>query len=185
MTPVELASALKSNDDKARAAGIESAAGCGSAAIKTVSPLLADPDAETVRAAKRALYQVVHDAGKPGAAAKAKAAEKEFVAVLQASASVPERREVLWMLSEVGGDDSVKPIAALLANPDLREDARCVLQRIPGRAPVKALESALKTAPDEFKFALAESLRKRGEKVSGYPSKRLVPTKQTSVQPAA
>jgi hypothetical protein len=185
MTPVELAAALKSKDDKARAAAIEAAAQCGAAAIQTVCPLLGDAETETQRAAKRALYQIVHDAGKPGAAAAAKAAEKEFVAVLQASISVPERREVLWMLSEIGGDDSVKPIAALLGNADLREDARCVLQRLPLKAAVKALESALKTVPEEFRFALAESLRKRGEKVSGYPSKRLVPTKQTSVQPAA
>jgi HEAT repeat protein len=185
MTPVELAAALKSKDDKQRAAAIDSAAECGPAAIKAVCPLLGDPETETIRAAKRALYKIVRDAGKPGAAAKVKAAEKEFVAVLQGSSSVPERREVLWMISEIGGDDSVKPVAALLSNADLREDARCVLQRIPGKASLKALENALKTAPEDFKFALAESLRKRGEKVSGYPSKRLVPTKATSVQPAA
>ena len=185
MTPSELAAALKSKDDKQRAAAIDSAAECGPAAIKAVCPLLGDPETETIRAAKRALYKLVHDAGKPGAAAKAKAAEKEFIAVLRSSSSAPERREVLWMISEIGGDDSVKPIAALLSNADLREDARCVLQRIPGKASLKALNDALKTAPEDFKFALAESLRKRGEKVSGYPSKRLVPTKATSVQPVA
>jgi hypothetical protein len=185
MTPVELAAALKSKDDKARAAAIDSAAQCGAAAIKAVCPLLGDADTETTRAAKRALYKIVRHAGRPNAAAEAKAAEKEFVAVLQTSNSVAERREVLWMLSEIGGDDCVKPIAALLANADLREDARCVLQRTPVKAAVKALEGALKTAPEDFKFALAESLRKRGEKVGGYPSKRLVPTKATTVQPAA
>jgi hypothetical protein len=185
MTPVELAAALKGKDDKARAAAIDAAAQCGAAAIKTVCPLLGDAETETQRGAKRALCKIVYDAGKPGAAAAAKTAEKEFIAVLQASTSVPERREVLWMLSEIGGDDCVKPIAALLSNADLREDARCVLQRLPVKAAVKALNDGLKTAPEDFKFALAESLRKRGEKVSGYPSKRLVPTKQTGVQPAA
>jgi HEAT repeat protein len=181
MTPAELAAALKSKDDKQRAASIDAAVQCGPAAIKAVCPLLADPETETIRAAKRALYKIVHDAGKPGATAKAKAVEKEFVAVLQTSSSIPERREVLWMLSEIGGDDSVKAVAALLSNADLREDARCVLQRIPGKASLKALNDALKTAPEVFKYHIAESLRKRGEKVSGYPSQRLVPTKQTSV----
>jgi len=185
MTPSELAAALKGKDDQQRAAAIDSAAECGPAAIKAVCPLLGDPETETIRAAKRALYKIVHDAGKPGAATKAKAAEKEFIAVLQSSSSIPERREVLWMLSEIGGDESVKPVAALLSNADLREDARCVLQRIPGKASLKALESALKTVPEDFRYNVAESLRKRGEKVSGYPSKRLVPTKQTSVQPVA
>jgi hypothetical protein len=185
MTPAELAAALKSKDDKQRAAGIDSAAQSGPAAIKAVCPLLADSETETIRAAKRALYKIVRDVGKPGTAAKAKAVEKEFVAVLQTSSSIPERREVLWMLSEIGGDDSIKPVAALLANADLREDARCVLQRIPGKASLKALNDALKTVPEEFKYHVAESLRKRGEKVSGYPSRRLVPTKHTSVQPVA
>jgi len=181
MTPAELEAALKSKDDQQRAAGIDSAAQNGAAAVKTVCPLLADPESETIRAAKRALYKIVHDAGKPGASAKASAVEKEFIAVLEASSSVPERREVLWMISEIGGDDSVKPVAALLTNTDLREDARCVLQRIPGKASLKALQAAMKTAPEDFRYNLAESLRKRGEKVSGYPSRRLVPTKPTTV----
>ena len=185
MTPVELAAALKSKDDKARALAIDAATGCGPAAIKAVCPLLGDADTETQRGAKRALYKIVRHAGRPGAASEATAIARELVTALQASGSVPERREILWMISEIGGDEGVKPIAALLVNADLREDARCVLQRVPGKASLKALEDAYKTAPEDFKYALAESLRKRGEKVSGYPSKRLVPTKQTSVQPVA
>ncbi len=185
MTPTELASALRSKDDPQRAAASDAAPQCGAAAIPAVSPLLADPDTETLRAAKRALFKIVRHAGRPGAAAEAKSVEKELVAALKASSSVPERRELLWMLSEIGGDDAVKAVAALLSNTDLREDARCVLQRLPGKAAVKALQTALNTAPEEFRYPIAESLRKRGEKVSGYPSKRLVPTKQTGVQPVA
>ncbi len=185
MTPTELASALKTKDDAQRAAAIDAAPQSGAAAVPAVSPLLADPDTETTRAAKRALYKIVRYAGRPGAATEAKAVEKEFITVLQASNSVPERREVLWMLSEIGGDDAVKAIAALLSDASLREDARCVLQRLPSKAAVKALQTALKTAPEEFRYAIAESLRKRGEKVTGYPSKRLVPTKQTEVKPMA
>ena len=56
-----------------------------------------------------------------------------------------------------------------------------MLQRIPGKASLKALQAAMKTAPEDFRYNLAESLRKRGEKVSGYPSRRLVPTKPTTV----
>jgi hypothetical protein len=181
MTPAELATALQSNDDKARTAGIEAAPQVGAPAIKTVSPLLASPDTETRRAANRALFKIVRDAGKPGAAAQARAVEAALVDALQLSTSVPERRDVLWMISEIGGDSSVKPVAALLVNLELREDARCVLQRIPGKASLQALKDALRTVPEDFRDNIAESLRKRGEKVSGHPSQRLVPSKPTSV----
>jgi hypothetical protein len=81
------------------------------------------------------------------------------------------------MLSEIGGDDAVAPMAALLTDKDVREDARCALMRLPGRKATAALKSAFDRAPEEFKFALAESLRARGEKVNGYPSQKLVPTR--------
>jgi len=44
--------------------------------------------------------------------------------------------------------------------------------RLPGSQVTAALRSAFGRAPEEFKFALAESLRQRGEKVAGYPSQK-------------
>ena len=118
------------------------------------------------------------------AATEARAVATELIALLSSSPTVV-RREVLWMLSEIGGDDSVASMATLLTDKEVREDARCALMRLPGRKATAALESAFATAPEEFKFALAESLRQRGEKVNGYPSQKLVPTRQTKVaQPA-
>jgi len=37
---------------------------------------------------------------------------------------VAVRREVLWMLSEIGDGDAIAPMAALLTDKDVREDAR-------------------------------------------------------------
>ena len=87
------------------------------------------------------------------------------------------------MLSEIGGPRAVDPIAALLANKELREDARCALTRHPAPNAVTALKSAFSVAPEDFKYALAESLRARGAKLEGYPSRKLVPTAQTNVAP--
>jgi len=102
--------------------------------------------------------------------------------VLETSPS-PVRRDVLWMLSEIGSGSAVGPMAALLGDHELREDARCALTRLPAPSAVTALKSAFIAAPEGFKYALAESLRERGEKVDGYPSRKLVPTAQTSVAP--
>ena len=138
-----------------------------------------DADFEISRCAKRALYKIVRHAGRPGASKEAQAVEKELIPLLQSSA-VPVRREVLWMLSEIGGDDAIAPMAALLTDKEVREDARCALMRLPGTKATAALKSAFDSAPEEFKFALAESLRVRGEKVTGYPSQKLVPTRATT-----
>ena len=66
-------------------------------------------------------------------------------------------------------------MARLLQDREVRDDARMAIQRIPGSVATMALQTALQTAPEEFRYNLAEGLRKRGVKVSGYPSRKLVP----------
>ena len=88
------------------------------------------------------------------------------------------------MLSEIGGDESVEPIARLLSDKDLREDARCSLERLPGDKAVAALKTALATAPADFKPNIAQSLRARGVTVPGLPCRKLVPTRKTGVKAA-
>jgi HEAT repeat protein len=141
---------------------------------------MADGDFELARKAKRALYRVVRHAGLPAAARERRAVERELIRLLGSCPS-SVRREVVWMLSEIGSPRAVGPMAALLADKELREDARCALTRHPARSAVTALKSAFAAAPEEFKYALAESLRARGEKVEGYPSRKLVPTARTTV----
>lgn len=172
----DLVARIKSTDDKVRGPAWQGAGPVGAPAVKPLAAVMTDPDFEVSRSAKRALYKIVRHAGRPGARKEAQAVEKELIPLLQNSA-VLVRREVLWMLSEIGGDDAVAPMAALLTDKEAREDARCALMRLPGRNVTAALNSAFGRASDEFKSALAESLRARGEKVSGYPSQKLVPAR--------
>lgn len=171
---------IKSQDDDVRGTAWQDAGPQGAPAVNPLAAAMTDANFEIARAAKRALYKIVRHAGRPGAPREARAVARELIALLSASPTVV-RREVLWMLSEIGSDDAVTPIAALLADKEVREDARCALMRVSGRRATAALRSAFASAPEEFKFALAESLRRRGEKVNGYPSQKLVPTRQTKV----
>ena len=93
------------------------------------------------------------------------------------------RREVIWMLSEIGGRNAIKPIARLIANKELREDARMALERIPNKQVLQALRYRFKKAPGDFKPNMAQSLRKRGVDVDGYPCQKLVPKKKTDLKP--
>jgi HEAT repeat protein len=176
----DLVARIRSTDDKVRGPAWQAAGPAGAPAVKPLAAVMTDADFEISRSARRALYKIVRHAGRPGAEKEAQAVEKELIPLLQNSA-VTVRREVLWMLSEIGGDDAVAPMAALLTDKEVREDARCALMRLPGTKATAALKSAFGSAPEEFKFALAESLRVRGEKVSGYPSQKLVPARGAAV----
>ena len=176
----DLVAKIKSPDDKVRGPAWQGAGPAGAPAVKPLAALMTDADFEVARSAKRALYKIVRHAGRPGAQKEAAAVEKELIPLLKSEA-VPVRREVLWMLSEIGGPDAIAPMAALLSDKEVREDARCALTRLPESQATQALKSAFDSAPEEFKFALAESLRQRGETVNGYPTQKLKPSRPTTV----
>jgi hypothetical protein len=174
--------------DKVRAEGWLSAAKVGAAAVKPLAAVTTsgDSDLEVARAAKRALWQIVHDFGRIDAEDQRKAVLNELQALLTDDWPDAFRREVLWMLSEIGGDSSVAPIAAVLKSRELLDDARCALQRIPGQSSLDALKAALDSVPKSYKNNIAHALRTRGMEpdLEKYPQENLIPTKPTNVKPA-
>ncbi len=179
----EFVAKVKGKNDKVRAEALLSAGGVGAPAVKSLAKVLAVEDVEVMRAGKRALWKIVRHAGRPRARDEKNAVITELITLLGDDQPTSVRREVLWMLSEIYGRASIKPIAALLSNKELREDARMVLQRIPGKQSLAALKNGLKAAPKDFKLNIAQSLRQRGVKVRGLACVKLVPTKKTNVKP--
>jgi HEAT repeat protein len=179
----ELIAGIKSDSPEERTQAWQSAGKVGAQAVKPLAKVMTDDGLEVARAAKRALWQIVRYTGRPGANQERGAVETELVVLLGDEQPVAVRREVLWMLSEIGARRSIKPIAELLRNEDLREDARMALERIPGNRSVTALKAGFESATEDFKLNMAQSLRKRGEEVAGYPCQKLVPIKKTDVKP--
>lgn len=175
---------IRSTDEAVSGAAWQSAGPYGAPAVQPLATLMAAEDFELARKAKRALYLVVRHAGHPTRTRERKAIERELIPLLKTSPT-SARREIIWMLSEIGSAPSIKPLAAQLVVPELREDARCALTRHPDPGARAALKSAFSAASDEFKYALAESLRQHGVNVQGYPSRKLEPTAQTTVRPPA
>jgi HEAT repeat protein len=167
---------IKDSDDQVRGPAWQSAETIGAPAIRPLADLMTAPEMEVARAAKRGAWRIVRHAGRPGADADRRAVVTELLPLLEGRPTAV-RREVLWMLSEIGGDESVQPVAACLAESELREDARAALERIPGAKSLAALQAGLAAAPADYKPALAHSLRVRGVKVAGHPSQKLVPTR--------
>lgn len=175
-----LVRALQSEDDQVRGPAWQNAAPTGADAVAPLSALLTHPRFEVARSARRALARIVRHAGRPGAPAEARKVEGELATLLRNPAAVI-RREALSLLSEIGSEDAIVPVARLLADPEVREEARCSLMRFPGPTATASLRRAFEAATDDFRFALAESLRRRGEAVDGYPSAKRTPTKRTLV----
>jgi len=138
---------------------------------------------EQGRNARRDLWETVRHAGRPGADGERKTIIDALLATTKGNLPAEAGGEVLWMLSIIGGDQCVAPIASLLSSEALRENARMALERIPGDKSLAALQSGLKSVPDDFKINIAQSLRARGVEVPGLPCQKLVPTRETSVQP--
>ncbi len=179
----ELIAGIKSDSDKVRTEAWQSAGEVGAPAVKPLAEVMTDDNLEVARAAKRALWKIGRHTGRPKANKERRAVETELTGLLGRKQPVAVRREVLWMLSEIGARVSIKPIAGLMRNKDLREDARMALERIPGKRAVTTLKAAFEKAPEDFKPNIAQSLRKRGEEVAGYPCQKLVPKKKTDVKP--
>jgi len=181
MNAKELIEQIKNGDDKVRGAAWQAAGNAGSTAVRGLAELMFTGEQEVARAAKRALWKIVRYAGRPAGGDETKAVAKELVPLL-ASGDPNVRREFVWMLSEIGDIHAAPMIALLLNNPNLREDARAALQRIPGDTSLRSLKVALKNGAEDHKPAIAESLRVRGEKVKDFPNQKLVPRKQTAVK---
>jgi HEAT repeat protein len=174
---------IQSDDADVRTAAWRNAGLVGADAVVPLADLAGSEPMEVARAAKRGLWQIVRHAGRPGADAERQEVSAQLLGLLSESRPVTIRREVVWMLSEIGGEDAVAPIAALLADAELGDDARMALERIPSDAARDALKAALDTAPDERKPSIAESLRRRGVAVPGIPSAKMTPVKPTEVTP--
>jgi HEAT repeat protein len=177
----KLITEIQSTDETVRGGAWQNAAPLGAQAVKPLASLMAHQDFEVARSAKRALWKIVRHAGRPKAEKEHKAVQAELVALLD-SALAAVRREALWMLSEIGDDSVVQAIAKMLADVEVREAARCALERMPTAKAIRALDHALKTAPEDFGPALANSLRVRGREIKGYPSPKLLPTRATTVE---
>jgi len=172
---------IASGDDDVRTAAWQGAGTFGASVAGPLADLAAAKDLETSRAAKRGLWQIVRICGRPGADEERQTVNRALLDLLSDKRPAQLRRDVLWMLSEIGDDACVSAIAPLTNDADVREDACLALERIPGDASLGALRAALDAAPAGFKPCIAESLRRRGVDVPGVASAKMTPTKTTAV----
>jgi hypothetical protein len=179
LTVDALIAKIKDRNDKVRAEGWSSAGKVGATAVKPLAAVMTsgEVDMEVARAARHALWRIVHSASRPSSEKECEEVLQELQGLLADAWPEALRREVLWMLSEIGNAGSVADVAVCLKSSELAEAARCALERIPGEESLAALKEALMTVPEKYRNNVAQSLRARGVELSEeiYPSQKLVP----------
>lgn len=170
---------IASDDKRLRSFAWRGAGKIGAPAVKKLAAMMSHGNIEVAWAARRALREIAHHVGRPFGVSHAKEdVIAELIPLLGSDQPLEVRREVLWLLAEIGSDESVDPVARLLNDAELREDARMALDHIPGDLSLAALKAALEQVPEEFKINIAQSLRHRGVVVPGHPCQKLVPAKR-------
>src|SRR5262245_24984258 len=110
---------IQNPHEKVNGPACENAGAYGAAALRPLGALLQDPDFETRRRAKRAMYKIVRHSSVPGVSSEKKAVEAALIPLLM-KPSAAMRRDILWMLSEVGSGQAVEVVSVLLSDQDVR-----------------------------------------------------------------
>lgn len=115
---------------------------------------------------------------------------RELVGALVADANSPQggRRIVAQMLQDIGGAECVDGLGELLksANPLCREQARCILEKIPAPAAIDKLHQALFAAIEsQWQIGLINSLGARRDAASIDWIARMLKNRDASVAQAA
>ena len=159
-TLVDLFNKIRSADPAARQAAWQTL-GKLDAAVGSLCDAMGSADKPIAKAAKYLLEAVVHRAARPEAATEALSVTKELVKVANSRQSVAVRGYAVHLTGFTAGHDAIYWIAPLLTPPDVQDEARMALERIPGSAATNALKNAMKTATPAFRAALAQSLANR------------------------
>ncbi|MCP4638834.1 MAG: hypothetical protein GY851_00300 [bacterium] len=149
---------LSSGEPDVRNQAAADAAALGAEAVPPIGALVGSDTFYTSQAAERALANLTHHAARPSADAERTAVAGELVKLIADTYPDKTRREALRLLAFVGGEAQVAPVAALLMEQSIADEARLALDQIPGEAASKALLDTLYLAPPELRVLLFDTL---------------------------
>lgn len=115
----------------------------------------------------RAMTEIVHNAGRPGADAERKAAVAELAKLLSPERSPLVKNETLDLIGFIADAGNLPAIEPLLKDPAVREEACRAIERIPGHEATRVLEKNLDTLPPDFQPRALASLGHRHDDTAG------------------
>lgn len=177
---------LQGTDDTARARARQFLPREGVAALEKLIPLLRDERAEVSWVAYNVVSDIANEACGPAREAEREVAARTLMALVAPDQPDTVKAWGLELLAVVVPEGmDVRPVAALLQDPDTRERARgCleVMNTAKGRA---ALRKALREADPEFQYALLNTLSRLEDPKSVKASLKLTNSDDPPVRAAA
>lgn len=182
----DLLAALAGKDEPARSMARQLLPREGVAVVARLLPLLKSETAAVRDAAFNVLADIANDASAPGRQHDRAAVTVRLMTLLQPDQPATIKIRGLRLLPiVVPPDGDVGPIAALLADKDLRERAREALEEIGNPAARTALRDHLAQADPEFTCALLNSLGRLQDRDSLPRAVKLVEDSHPRVRVAA
>ena len=130
----EFIAKIKAPDGAVRYGAQKTAGPLGSAAIAPLSDLVGGADRPAAKAAKGALENIVHHADRPGAKPEARAVTLTLLDVAASPRPAPARAHALYLLGFAADGRAAAAIAKMRNDPEIGDEARMALERIPGSA---------------------------------------------------
>lgn len=129
--------------------------------VPGILPLLGRPDAGVWWTAEKVLADIANQVSVPGREEELRFLTRQLMNLLSPETATEVKARALGLLAvAVPEGFDIQPIAALLADPDLRSNARDALQLIASAEAVAAIADALDSAAPELQIALLDSLDK-------------------------
>ncbi len=154
---------IKTANEAGREEALADAPKLPATSVVPLAQVMGGDDLGAGRAAQEGLRRLAYASMSNGTH---EAVAAELVKVIGPDHPRAVRSDALMLLGFCGGSSAVAPIAALLEDADIREDARMALERIPDPAATRALKAALKRVPADYRPAIQQSLRHKSMRLS-------------------
>lgn len=153
---------IESEDADVRCATWQEAGRMDARAVAPLAELMCGEDREVARAAQHALTTlVVAHTRRPAHDLRRQAVTTAVAKVACGEYPFQVQREGIHLLSLIGGASAIEPLGGLLTDPDLNDEARMALQRIPGPRATGTLIEGLSRVDEPMRLRLIEALGRR------------------------
>lgn len=157
---------LTNEDADVRQAAWEEATRYGPEAIVPLGRIIATADRPVARAARLAMEAIVYEASGYEVGDTRFEASRALCGLLETDQPGTVRATEIRLLGMIGRDEAVDTLVHLLDDPDLGEDARQALERIPTGGAGEALLAALERVEVARKPGFMLALANRGERAA-------------------
>lgn len=153
--------AMTQGDDASKLQANIDAAELPADAVEQLAMIYNGEDRVRSKTAGEMLKMMTHHAARPGAKSEARKITGQLAKLTGNQSPKSMRILALDMLGYVGGPEAIPVLSRQLSDPDVQDQARMALERIPSSAALTALRKAKSAVPADYRESIDLSLKHR------------------------